>query len=413
MTTTSKKRPRTCFDADDDFCPEQDAAEMEHLASMEDYSTFDAPPLPEEIEAANRNAAASSSSNTVGQSSSSQSTATADAPLPIASPRRVMTRSNSAATPPKRQSGPSPLQTDVPPAPKKKTELTATERSTFVTKARAYFESESRRGKKYSRCKSWDARRDKFRADWAKLSAKQRQPYAVKALAALTNDAEKKRLADHPLVLGIEEGDEEGQAGESGEGKEPTSDYRFQGVKVLMTYFRDDWVFPLASDRFFADLDEVCEAVREQGLWKEIVRSCGKEVGQMIRRVNAVNYTWSVELCPRTWDRSKIARAHLHVALDWTWKVKIAKDKFKVGETTPTHVRPEDAVFRKKSRSAGSHHHYLQIPKIGSLGMSTNFEQRKDFPVLPRWIVQHFQTGRITYETAESVFCLMFLFAHW
>ncbi len=120
-----------------------------------------------------------------------------------------------------------------------------------------------------------------------------------------------------------------------------------------------------AAQELWADL---------QAFVEELSESCGADV-----------WSFSLELCTRTWEREKLARVHAHVFLASASKKIRTRSMEKLAFRDSWPVRSGDAIMRARVRArvndAGDF--YCQIAKRGSLWNKGSRKMFVDFAVNP------------------------------
>ena len=138
-----------------------------------------------------------------------------------------------------------------------------------------------------------------------------------------------------------------------------------------------------------------------------------EEIEGLVRRMEVIRWTMSLEICPKTYKEKNVVKFHFHVVLEWSRRIRFVKlcNKIvfcgaRVGHVTTDGTDQLAEVSRKRARKlcSDSMHFYGQIQKVGFVFQKTNFVAFQDFNVNPRWISTWFQRQKITYDVATKLF---------
>lgn len=321
------------------------------------------------------------------------------------SPKRGLARAKSILeSPAKRRAGVTKVDTVFPPKVSSTTStLTTEEKRQFQSKLRLFFCKVQREKPKWRSIES----RDKNHAIsklWAMITPKERADWALRWLDEDTTlgIGVKEKYMTHPILTSRSE--------TSAEAKDRKSKY-FAATAGMFSYHSALWVFKDNSAEVAKlTIIEAEKRVKESEQWKKVLSTLQKQLGDLISRVVCVQYSWSFELCPKSFEEKSQLKGHLHLVLEWPHRVYYrTANSFLVGDEAPTNLR-SDSRLQKRAGNSSSHplHFYCQIPKVGALAQSTNFAKYIDFQVNPRWISNWFHAKKLTYESAEKELYLLF-----
>ena len=141
-----------------------------------------------------------------------------------------------------------------------------------------------------------------------------------------------------------------------------------------------------------------------------------KDVRGIMHRLEATEWSASLELCLDTFNADEICRLHIHIVA-----ARPSGFRYTDGRRTPAlhleqfNIKPShikglvDPANGKKCKSTAPLHYYCQMPKRGKIASWTNHFAYKDFLVSPRWIVSFVQRGKMSYEDARKVIVFIVL----
>eukprot|EP00929_Paragymnodinium_shiwhaense_P115507 TRINITY_DN8443_c0_g1_i2.p1 TRINITY_DN8443_c0_g1~~TRINITY_DN8443_c0_g1_i2.p1 ORF type:complete len:572 (+),score=60.98 TRINITY_DN8443_c0_g1_i2:98-1813(+) len=334
----------------DDFDDEAFQFWQQELAEVEQL-----PPSLEEIEAADRNTQIPSVPPPAPEVAADAAPkrvlrrrASSDAPLPKSQGRvQILT------TPVETAADKDPLSVDAPVEAEEEPPvvLTRKQRDYFYQQARAFYITSNKKAKKTK--EKYDAFRSRMHTQFNKLSNAALRRVASDMVKSGKFRGSMDTFQHHPLLA---------DAKAARKPKLPVETVFFQGRCGIFTYYSKDWVWPAPADKSipWQGLADVTEHIVSSSKWTELAPKLGQAIGTMISGVNAVRYSWAFEVCPRSWENSRVARGHIHIALDWrTKQYQRKRDVFAIGGVAPIHARVEaERLSRKARSSAAAHYHF-------------------------------------------------------
>ena len=135
-----------------------------------------------------------------------------------------------------------------------------------------------------------------------------------------------------------------------------------------------------------------------------------KDVRVVMERLQATEWSASIELCHDTFNEHQKCRLHIHIVISrhagfrFTDASRMPALRLEQFNIKPAHLKGlVDPANGKRTKSTAPMHYYCQMPKKGKLASWTNHFAYKDFLVSPRWIVSFVQKGKMSYEDARKV----------
>ena len=237
--------------------------------------------------------------------------------------------------------------------------------------------------------------RKKLRQQFSKLTETQKADYAQEKKNSGAISC-KKELYGICLRFGI------------GVNRKETEDDNADDVKFLqaafcmLAYFDPKWSFKPRHG--WGELDDIArfeELCQKDAYVKNIKAKVETEVERLKTELFAVNWAYSLELCPKLFEEGKL-QIHVAVVLRWNGQQKYRNgDKFKLLGVQPQHVK---AQMRKKDMKRADSpepmFYYLQCPKDGMLFHDSNYKPFQDFVVNDKWLNPFLQSGKMRVSKA-------------
>lgn len=137
-------------------------------------------------------------------------------------------------------------------------------------------------------------------------------------------------------------------------GDKPPPEAFFHAKTALLTYFREKWVYKVSRATLEGlSIDEAVALVETMVAHEQIVKEIGEHVEELVKQMKPVHWSWSYELCPLTFERSRELRGHLHLVFDWSERRHIrAAEAFMLGGLAmPVHSRFDSQRLSHKARN--------------------------------------------------------------
>ena len=172
--------------------------------------------------------------------------------------------------------------------------------------------------------------------------------------------------------------------------------------KVMLCYHDDGWLlarpeWPLQA----TDVDAASCLVRKDPQFEKIYTFVDEHVAELVGTLSVVNWSFSLELCPKRFEEDCTLKVHAHVVMEFAKNQSAKLPTYRMGTLLPAHAMCSEGS-KRGSNSPNPLHYYVQMPKQGMLLFKTNFAAFADFKVNPRWITGYLQSKKMTVAGASG-----------
>ena len=170
----------------------------------------------------------------------------------------------------------------------------------------------------------------------------------------------------------------------------------------MLTYFDPKWSLkPRPGWGEFDDIARFEELSQKDAYVKNIKARVETDVPRLKTELFAVNWAYSLELCPKLFEQGKL-QIHVAVVLKWDGKQKHRNgDKFKLLGVQPQHIKAQQRKMgMRRADTPEPMFYYVQCPKDGMLFHDSNYKPFEDFVVNDKWLNPLLQSKKMRVNKA-------------
>ena len=265
-------------------------------------------------------------------------------------------------------------------------------------------------------CRGWGKTRERARHYWSRLDPAQKNEILLRASKDASVGSQDELAIKH-LADDVELAEKKyGHRCYMDAAERTNRNCRYKSKAILATYQSEKLVLATLEEWRGLSDSSIVERLKEDRDIMRLIDIAGKDVEAFQTRIQAIEWSASLELCLETFHQEHVCRLHIHLVAGRPDGFRYCDGSRSPGlilpqlDMKPSHIKGLiDPANGRKTKSTAALHYYCQMPKKGLIASWTNHVAFKDFLVSPRWVVSFVQRGKMAHEDAKKVTVFSFL----